>query len=171
MDRSFCWIRGNRQSGIRNLAADLEGHANVTLVFFSVCKLPVKRILAFTFLCFNEMLMHLCPSSGTNLGSARCSTSCLHVVLRLEAARIKPPVGGMNPAQFRKSTQIHFNSIGKTWTAREGRAFACRLSGGVVFLCFFLNIFVCIFFETQKRRAHDDAEQRRKPRSFSVQGC
>ncbi|OLP87424.1 hypothetical protein AK812_SmicGene31349 [Symbiodinium microadriaticum] len=47
----------------------------------------------------------------------------------LEAARIKPPVGGMNPAQFRKSTQIHFNSIGKTWTAREGELTMMLSSG------------------------------------------
>ncbi|CAE7730608.1 unnamed protein product, partial [Symbiodinium sp. CCMP2456] len=47
----------------------------------------------------------------------------------LEAARIKPPVGGMNPAQFRKSTQIHFNSIGKTWTAHEGELTMMLSSG------------------------------------------
>ena len=38
----------------------------------------------------------------------------------LEAARIRPPVGGMNPVQYRKPTRIHFPSIGRTWSAREG---------------------------------------------------
>eukprot|EP00439_Symbiodinium_sp_Y106_P074777 s367_g14.t1 len=47
----------------------------------------------------------------------------------LEAARIKPPVGGMNPSQFRKSTQIDFNSIGKTWSAREGELTMLLSSG------------------------------------------
>jgi len=38
----------------------------------------------------------------------------------LEAARVKPPVGGMNPSQYRKPTQIQFPSIAKTWTAKPG---------------------------------------------------
>lgn len=38
----------------------------------------------------------------------------------LEAARIRPPVGGMNPVQYRKQAQIQFPSINRTWMAREG---------------------------------------------------
>lgn len=47
----------------------------------------------------------------------------------LEAARIRPPVGGMNPVQYRKPKQITFPSIGKTWSAREGEL-AMLLSSG-----------------------------------------
>ena len=47
----------------------------------------------------------------------------------LEAARIRPPVGGMNPVQYRKPKQITFPSIGKTWSAREGlpQDFHCKM--------------------------------------------
>jgi len=47
----------------------------------------------------------------------------------LEAARIRPPVGGMNPVQYRKQAQIQFPSINRTWMAREGEL-AMMLSSG-----------------------------------------
>ena len=47
----------------------------------------------------------------------------------LEAARIRPPVGGMNPVQYRKSREINIPSIGKTWPVKEGQL-AMILSSG-----------------------------------------
>ncbi|CAJ1342911.1 unnamed protein product [Effrenium voratum] len=38
----------------------------------------------------------------------------------LEAARVRPPVGGMNPYQFREPQEIPLPSAGRTWTARAG---------------------------------------------------
>ena len=38
----------------------------------------------------------------------------------LEAARVRPPVGGMNPVQFRRAEEISFPSINRTWHARVG---------------------------------------------------
>ncbi|CAK9015418.1 Uncharacterized protein SCF082_LOCUS12748 [Durusdinium trenchii] len=47
----------------------------------------------------------------------------------LEAARVRPPVGGMNPVQYRNSTKISFSSIGKIWNAKTGEL-AMLLSSG-----------------------------------------